>query len=159
MNSTNFSSACGTSGRVIAARILPGLDVLKTIEEICHQYNVKYGQITTSIGSLRRISLNYVDRTTPVEGKGYTTHIEKDGPYSVLCGQGLVSPSEESGKMNIHYHAVVSSENDVIYGGHIEGGTITLTTLDIFILEMHGIEISRNKDQDTGVVVTSFEEV
>lgn len=156
---SNFSSAFGSTGRVIAVRILPGLDVLGTLEEICFKHDIKYGQITTSIGSLRRISLNYVSRLTPAEGQGYTTHMEKEGPFSVLCGQGLVSPGNEPNKMNIHYHAVLSGENDIVYGGHIERGTVTLTTLDVFILEMCGISISRKKDPITGAVVTTFEEV
>lgn len=158
-NQSHFSSACGTSGRVVAARILPNLDILSTIEEICAKHNIKYGQITTSIGSLRRISLNYVSRTTPVEGLGHTTHLEREGPFSVLCGQGLVSPSEEPGKMNIHLHMAISGEEDVVCGGHIEEGTITLSTLDIFILEVNGLEITRGKDPVTGIVFTSFEEV
>lgn len=153
-----FSSALGSAGRIVAARVYPNLDVLSAIEDICCKYGIEYGQITTTIGSLRRINLHYVSRTTPVEGKGYTTHLEMEGPFSVLSGQGLVSPSEDPNRRNIHYHAVVSGENDVIYGGHIEKGTITLTTLDMFILELYGIEISRQRDPQTSVVVTMFEQ-
>lgn len=153
-----FSSACGSTGRIIAARILPGLDVLEALADICLKHDVRFGQITTSIGSLRRISLNYVSRLTRAEGQGYTTHMEKEGPFSVLCGQGLVSPGDGPGKMNIHYHAVLSGEKDIVYGGHIEHGTVTLTTLDVFIAEMHGVAISRGKDPQTGAVVTTFTE-
>lgn len=153
----NFSSACGNTGRVIAARILPNSDIIDTISEICTKNNIKYGQITTTIGSLRRISLNYVSRTTPIEGLGHTTHMEKEGPFSVLAGQGLVSPSDELNKMNIHLHMAISGENDVVCGGHIEKGTITLSTLDIFILEVNDIEITRKRDPNTGIVFTSFE--
>ena len=167
MNNSNvesiphFSSASGTTGRIIAARIFPNLDILSTIEEICFKHNIKYGQITTTIGSLRRVKLHYVDRTTPVEGKGYISYLEKEGPFSVLSGQGLVSPGDEPNTMNLHYHAVVSGEDDIIYGGHIEKGTISLTTMDVFIQELHGIGISRKKDMSIGkgVVVTSFEEI
>jgi predicted DNA-binding protein with PD1-like motif len=162
VESPHFSSACGTTGRVVAARIYPNLDIIKTLEEICIQHNIQYGQITTTIGSLRRVKLHYVDRTEPTKGKGYIEHLEKEGPFSVLSGQGLVSQGDEPNTMNIHYHAVVSGEDDIIYGGHIEEGTISLTTMDVFILELHGIEISRTKDMSIGkegVVVTSFKEI
>jgi len=157
----SFSSASGTTGRVVAARIFPNLDVISTLEEICFKHGIKYGQITTTIGSLRKINLHYVSNATPGEGEKYTTHMEMESGFSVLSGQGLVSPGDEPGTMNIHYHAVVSGENDVIYGGHIEKGTITLTTLDVFIQEIHGIEISREKDNSTGVniIVTAFKEI
>ena len=158
-NQSYFSSASGSTGKIVAARILPNQDVLSTIEGICLKHNIKYGQITTTIGSLKRMALNYVTRLKPVEGLGHTTHMEKEGPFSVLCGQGLVSPSEEPDKMNIHLHMAISGEEDIVYGGHIEKGTVTLSTLDIFILEINGLEISRKKDPVTGITFTSFEEV
>lgn len=154
-----FSSAVAKSGRVIAARVHPDLDVLETIETICQHYGIKYGQISTCIGSLRRISMNYVSIAKPEPGKGYTTRMEMEGAFSVLSGQGLVSPSEVNGKLNTHLHFVVSGQHDAVYGGHVEKGTLTLTTLDLFITELSGIEISRSKDPMTGAVVTTFSEV
>lgn len=160
-NLTAFSSASGTAGRVVAARIFPDMDVISAFEEICTKHGIKNGQITTTIGSLRKINLHYVSRVAPAEGEKYTTHLEMEGPFSVLSGQGLVSLGDEPGTVNIHYHAVVSGQDDVIYGGHIEKGTVTLTTMDVFIQELHGIEISRERDESTGVsiVVTAFKEV
>jgi predicted DNA-binding protein with PD1-like motif len=84
--------------------------------------------------------------------------MEKEGPFSLLCGQGLVSPSDEPNKMDIHYHATISGADDIVYGGHLERGTITLSTLDIFISEITGLEISRTTDPHTGVRTTSFKE-
>lgn len=105
---------------------------------------------------MRKFSLNYVSTTNPAEGQGYTTRLEMEGPFNVLCGQGLVSPTSDPKKRDIHFHAVLSGKDDVVYGGHIKEGTITLTTLDIFILELTGLEISRKKDPQTGAVVTTF---
>ncbi len=45
----------------------------------------------------------------------------------------------------------------MIYGGHIEPGTITLTTLDLFVTEVHGVEIVRGRDPETGVIVTTIQ--
>jgi predicted DNA-binding protein with PD1-like motif len=153
-----FSSAEGTTGKVIAARIHPNLDVLETIEKICVMHNIQYGQISTSIGSLRKVTLTYVSRIEPTPEEGYTTLTTMNGPFSLLVGQGLVSPAEDSNKRNIHYHAVVSGENNVVYGGDIKPGSITLTTLDLFITELNGIGISRSRDPETGAVVTTFKQ-
>ena len=155
MNS-HFSSAAGNNGRVVAARIHPDRDVLESIEEVCLQHGISCGQITTTIGSLKKVALHYVSRVEPDPELGYTTQLFMEGPFSLLTGQGLVSPSEEPGRLNIHYHAVISGENDVIYGGHIEPGTITLTTLDLFIVEVLGVDILRGRDPETGVIVTTI---
>lgn len=154
--SSQFSSAAGTNGKVIAARIHPNLDLLETIENICKKHDIQYGQLTSTIGSLRKVSFNYVTTVEPAEGEGYTTAKSMEGPFSLLTGQGLVSPSDESDKMNIHYHAVISGENNVILGGHILPGTITLTTTDLFIMEVKNIEMTRDRDPETGAVVTTI---
>lgn len=157
MTTAHFSSAAGQGGRVVAARIHPGRDVLQSIEDVCLAHGISCGQITTTIGSLKRVALHYVSRVEPDPKLGYTTQLIMDGPFSLLTGQGLVSPAEEPGRLNIHYHAVISGEGDVIYGGHIEPGTITLTTLDLFLTEVHGVEIVRDRDPETGVIVTTIQ--
>jgi len=154
MTKENFNSAVAQTGRTIAARILPDKDVLETIEEICQAYNIKYGQISTCIGSLRKINMNYVSSSV----FKYTTSMVMEGAFSILAGQGLVSPAEEKDKLNTHLHFVISGQHDAIYGGHVEHGTRTLTTLDLFITELSGLKISRSRDEVTGAVVTSFEE-
>jgi len=155
--SKHFSSAAGQNGRVIAARIHPNRDVLQSIEEVCLEHDVSCGQITTSIGSLQKVALHYVSRVKPDPKLGYTTQLLMEGPFSLLTGQGLVSPGDEPGRLNIHYHAVISGEKDVIYGGHIEPGTITLTTLDLFIVEVNGVDILRGRDPETGAIVTTVQ--
>ncbi len=157
MTSAHFSSAAGQGGRVVAARIHPNRDVLQSIEEVCVAHGITCGQITTTIGSLKRVALHYVSRVEPDPKLGYTTQLIMEGPFSLLTGQGLVSAGEAPGRLNIHYHAVISGEGDVIYGGHIEPGTITLTTLDLFVTEVHGVEIVRGRDPETGVIVTTIQ--
>lgn len=153
-----FDSASGSVGRVIAARVFPKQDVIEAIENICRKYNISYGEISTTIGSFRRISLNIVTRTTPIPGTGHMTHIEREGPYSLLCGQGLISPGDEPGKLNIHFHVAVRGDVDPIIGGHVEKGTITLSTMDLFIQEVNGLKIIRKMDENLGVMMTAFEE-
>jgi predicted DNA-binding protein with PD1-like motif len=156
MSTPTFTSAAGRNGRVIAARILPDQDVLESIERICLHHNVRCGQLTTTIGSLQRVALHYVSRLKPIPGEGYNTQLVMEGPFSLLSGQGLVSPGDTADRLNIHYHAVISGAEDVIYGGHIEPGTITLTTLDLFIIEVEGVDITRARDPQTGAIVTTM---
>lgn len=160
MSEIHYSAAkAQTTGRIIAARILPDLDILDTIEEICAEYGIKYGQISTCIGSLRSFCCNYVSTATPTLEHGYTTPLKMEGAFSILSGMGLVSPANEEGRLNTHLHFVVSGQNDSVYGGHVEKGTKTLTTTDLFITELSGIEIRRATDPITGAVTTSFKEI
>lgn len=153
-----FDSAAGTTGRVIAARIHPDRDLLESFEAVCLAHGVRCGVITTSIGSFRRLAMHYVDRVEPIPGQGYTRQLVLDGPFSLIAGQGLVSPGDEPGRLNIHYHCCASGKDNQFYGGHVEPGTITLTTLDLVIQEMHGIDILRGRDPETGVIVTTIRE-
>lgn len=150
-----FESAAGTGGRVVAARILPDCDLLESFEAVCLAHGISCGQITTSIGSFRRLAMHYVDRVTPTPEHGYTRQLILEGPFSLIAGQGFVSPGEAPGRLNIHYHAVASGKDNRFYGGHIEPGTITLTTLDLFVTEVKGIDIIRARDA-AGVLVTSI---
>lgn len=159
MKHEHFNGACAQIGRTIAARIFPDQDVLETIEEICSTYNIRYGQISSCIGSLRHVVMNYVDREVPTKAEdGYTTRVEMSGGFSLLAGQGLVSPADEEGKLNIHLHFTFTGKNNVVYGGHILRGTRSLTTIDLFITELNGIKIRRFREESTGVVVSAFEE-
>lgn len=150
------SAAVGSVGRVLAARIHPDQDVLEAIERVCLEHGILRGQITTSIGSFKRVHLHYIARMRRDPDLGYNEFLTLHGPHSLLTGQGLVSPGNTPDRLNIHYHAVISGKDDVIYGGHIEAGTVTLTTLDLFVVEVNGIEIERGIDPGTGALVTSF---
>lgn len=47
-----IDSNAGSIGRVIVARIYPGEDLVAGIEEACKKHGIKYGIITSCIGSL-----------------------------------------------------------------------------------------------------------
>ena len=156
MKSSKFVAGIGKTGRIIAGRILPDNDIIEAFEEACMAFGVKYGEISTSIGSLRNVVFNYVSRTTPAKGQGHATNKIVEGACGLLSGQGIISPSEEKGRMNIHYHAVVSDKDNRVFGGHIEKGTITLSTCDFIISEMKSISIKREKDPKTGIIFSYF---
>ena len=155
----NYSAAVAReTGRVICARILPDRDVIGTLEEICAKYGIKYGKIDVCIGSLRKINFKYVSTANPGPGEGYTTPASLSGAFNILAGQGLVSPGDEEGKLNTHIHFVISGQMDAVLGGHIDRGTRTLTTTDLFITELAGIRITRGVDPLSGAVTTTFEQ-
>lgn len=158
MNNKEFESACGKIGRIVTARILPGVDILEGIEKICEKHQIKYGYIAAAVGSFRRVAFKYVSRLYNKPGEGHATYIEIEGPHDMLSGQGIIASSLDGKKIDIHFHAVLSDQLDRACGGHIKPGTIILSTVDIVIIEMFGIKAIRGVDPKTGIVFSSFEE-
>lgn len=54
-----FDSQSGSTGRVMVARLYPGEDLLTGIGEACKKHGIKYGIITSCIGSLSSVYLKY----------------------------------------------------------------------------------------------------
>ena len=41
-----FHDACGTTGKTVAARLLPDTDLIEGIEEVCKKNNIKHAYVT-----------------------------------------------------------------------------------------------------------------
>lgn len=154
----NFVSAKGTTGKIVAARLFGGVDILLAIEQLCEKHSIECGFISVCIGSLRKVSFKYTARLVPTEKEGYVSNVEIQGPFQLLGGQGIITPSEERGKREIHLHLIFSGNMVNVHGGHIKEGTLTLTTTDLVITETKGIRSVREKDPETGIIFTRFEE-
>jgi predicted DNA-binding protein with PD1-like motif len=153
-----YNAAVATGERIIVARIMPKRDLIESIERICVDYDISYGIIVSSIGSLCKVSLNIVTRTIPEPGKGHADHIELEGPFSLLCGQGIIMPGDDPNRREIHYHVAIRGENLDINGGHVGYGTQTLSTTDISIHEISGIRAVREIDKKLGVKITAYKQ-
>ena len=153
MGEVRFKAAQGRIGRVIAARLLPGTDLIEGIEKVCEKYGVKYGLIGCSIGSLRKAAFMYlVPMPETKVGAGYTPPFELPGPIEFLGGMGVICESEKGEKM-IHFHGVVSDRLDRVYGGHfVKGKNPILVTMDLMIIEVEGIKMLRKYDEETDLI-------
>lgn len=151
--------AAGRPGRLVACRVMPGRDLISGIEEICMSKGVTCGAILCSIGSLERAAFNYVTDLSVREGRGHTSLMELEGPLGLLGGQGVISVGE-TGHLDVHYHATISGPEDRVYGGHmLKGRCPVLSTVDVIILEMDGVEVVRSRDPQSGIVFTAFREL
>ncbi|GGG19130.1 PPC domain-containing DNA-binding protein [Paenibacillus abyssi] len=149
-----FWSAEGKSNRVIAARILPGSDVILGIIEVCRKYNIKAGGIASMIGSLKTAQYQAIQPDPNSKtGASFTDKMTAEGPVELLSGQGLICQREDG--MFIHLHTVMVDKNQKVFGGHIERGFCTvLNTLEIIIVESENIVLHREHDEETGFVQT-----
>ena len=151
--STKFSE--GRLSRVSLIRILPGADILESLEEACGHLNIKNGFISSCIGSLRRSSFFTVVPLENKMGAGYSTPIILDGPLELLSAQGTIG-QDEKGNPFVHLHGLVGDQEGRIHGGHfIKGENPILITCEITISQVDGAGWLRAHDAEVDMDVFS----
>lgn len=151
MSKTRFQDACGNMGKFVAARLLPGSDLIEGIEEICKKNSIQHAYVSC-FGSLAKAGYMYLVPNEKVKmGAGYGDVKECEGPVEFLSGTGVVC--QNNGKYDIHFHAVLCNDKGEVFGGHIvKGKNPTLTTVDIVIFEADGIKMLRKYDDETELI-------
>ncbi len=126
----------GTAGkRVIVVNLLRGDKLLESIRAVCGEAGIRYGIITSAIGSLQRVHFHRVVSLAEVPEDEYVV-IER--PMELASLQGLIVDG------NPHIHMVVS-DTERTYTGHLEEGTVVLYLVELSILELDGLSITRKK--------------
>jgi predicted DNA-binding protein with PD1-like motif len=150
-----FWAAEGKTNRVIAARILPGSDLILGVIDVCTHYGIKAGGIASMIGSLKTAEyLAIQPDSNSKTGASFTDRLVAEGPVELLSGSGHICQRED-GSMWVHLHAVMVDKNQNVFGGHIERGYCSvLNTLEVIIVESENIILSREQDDETGFIQT-----
>ncbi|MHA2385391.1 MAG: PPC domain-containing DNA-binding protein [Candidatus Thorarchaeota archaeon] len=128
---------------VIISRMEPGDDILKTIQQVALEYNVKSGQVTL-IGAVSGAKLGYFDRES---GEYKDFLIERD--LEVVSGMGNISRLDDD-SIVVHAHLVVSDEEGRCWGGHLMEGCEVSVTIELVIIETD-VDLRRAKDEKTGL--------
>ena len=153
-----FVSAEAHKGRTIAARLLPGVDLLTGIESVCQAHNVQYGYFASVMGSLRQACyVNAVPDPEALMGFKYGDTIQEQGPIEFICGQGVICQSDKGGR-RIHLHAHGVTPTGKNFAGHFSaGGNPVLATIDLVIVEVDGAKWLRRFDPAVGLEMFSPE--
>lgn len=143
--------------KVVIGRILPGVDLIEGIQEMCKKNNVEYGVIVTCIGSLSSGCIVYA---VPDEdnnlGIRYSEPTYFDGPLELLCCQGIVGKDEDN-RFQIHLHGLMGDKNLRIIGGHfLPRENKVLATVEVMIQGVEESEFIRKYDEETGFPLFSF---
>ena len=148
MSTVRFQDACGKSGRVVAARLFPGTDLLTGIEEICKKNGIDYA-LVNCFGSFSSAGYMYlVPKAEAKVGAGYGEVNRKDSPIEFLSGVGVVC--KKDGACDIHFHGTMCDKNGAVFGGHfVKGENKVLTTVDLVVIEIEGVEMLRQYDEET----------
>jgi predicted DNA-binding protein with PD1-like motif len=147
-----------SSSRAVIVRVLPGLDVIEGITEVCERLGITSGAITSCIGSLQRASLMIAVPLDNKVGAGYSEPITLEGPLELLSGQGTIG-QEEEGEITIHMHGVMSDKEGHVHGGHlVKGENPVLITCEVMVSQIEGIRIAKGYDQEVDMHLFLSEE-
>lgn len=141
----------GAAGRVVVARLLPGEDLISGIAEACRRHGIKYGIITSCIGSLDSLYLQYYFEPKSADDPfGKDRDLVLHAPTVLISGQGLVCENVSDGTIDVHLHAIMRDNQGKVYGSHIPpGGNIAQYTVDVAILEVKDMRLLRVWDDET----------
>ncbi len=145
-----FHEACGKTGKTVAARLLPDTDLIEGIEAVCEKNNIQHAYVSC-FGSFKRTGYMYLVPKPEAKVKaGYGDVFQCEGPIEFLNGTGVVC--QNGGTYDTHFHAVMCRDNGEVFGGHIVRGTTpVLTTVDLVILEIEGVQMLRTNDEETAL--------
>lgn len=152
-----IDSQAGRAGRLVVARLHPGEDLVTGIGEVCKKYGVKYGVITSCIGSLESLYLQYYyEPKDPVNNPfGAERDLILKDPTVLISGQGFVCENADDGSIDVHLHAVMRDNSGKVYGSHIPvGGNIAQYTIDIAIQEVEDMKLLRVWEEETKHLMT-----
>jgi len=140
--------ATGEAGRRVAARLQPGTDLILGIEKICRENRIVSASVEC-FGSLERAGyFILVPKPSAKMGAGYGEMVRVAGPVEFLNGIGIVCLKE--GAYDVHFHATLCDAHGRVFGGHmIKGENPALTTVDMVISEITGVEMLRAYEEET----------
>ncbi|MBP2665156.1 MAG: hypothetical protein H6Q76_136 [Firmicutes bacterium] len=154
----DFVSVEAHKGRTIAARLLPGTDLVSGIEAVCREHHLQYGYFASVIGSLQKATFVIaIPEPTAALGFKYCEPRGEEGPIEVICGQGVICQSEKN-EMLIHLHAHGVTPDGKNFAGHFSaGGNPVLATIDLMLVEVDGAKLMRRHDPIVGLEMFSPE--
>ncbi len=134
----------GSIGRVIVARGVEGEDVYAEIESIATKENIRSGMVLV-VGGLRsaKVVVGPKNPHGPIEPqyRQFDDARELAGVGTIFC--------DESGP-KLHLHGAIGRGGEVI-AGCLRGGSTVFCILEVVIVEITGVDASRELDPEVGL--------
>jgi len=130
------------TGRTYLFRLEKGSDVIESLQDFCHNNQIKCGVIS-AIGALTSITFGFFNQ----KAKKYDKTTIK-GEFEILNITGNISLMEE--RPMVHAHITVSSPDGKVTGGHLMAGA-TVHACEVFVQELVGNPKCRKSDKATGL--------
>jgi len=142
----------GVSGRVIVARLKPGSDLLRSLQEIVDREGVKAGVILSGVGLLGEARLRNCESLPeeyPITDEN-RTYLSFSRPLEILSLSGNITVAE--GNPLVHAHLTLSQvggDEIGIIGGHLIEGCVIFGFAEIILMELKDIKMEKNYDEET----------
>ncbi len=147
MTSETIISAIGRPGRLVAARLLPGQDVVAGITALVKQHQITACSVT-AIGSLRSAkvvwagSMEFGDNPMDV-----AVFYEMEGPVELGVAYGICG-TEADGEILMHLHAqIMDRKGEMRCGNLVAGSAPVLATVDLTLQEFDGVALKATQDR------------
>jgi len=143
-----YIAAVGTPGKTLIVRLRPGSDFINGILQVCRDYNIQNGYISSCIGSLHKSRYVYgIPDSSVKSGSGASAEQETGHAVEFLAGQGSICHNEQ-GEIQIHVHGIFC-DRGFLRGGHFDQpGNIIATTMELAIQEVLGVDMTRPFDPE-----------
>jgi|GEM_PF-614506 len=148
MSQVKAYAALGRPGRLLAARLLPGQDVVEGVTELIKAHGFRSGTIT-GIGSLRSATVLWAKN---LEFKGDlkkdAVFYEMEGPVELGAAQGVFG-TDRDGQVVMHLHGLIMDRDGQMRCGNlIPGSAPVLATVELTIQEIEGLAIEPTLDPE-----------
>ena len=147
MPEKKWVAAMGKPGRLMAARLLPGQDVVDGIIELIKANGIKSGTVT-AIGSLRSATVVWPKSMEFTEDPMDVAVFHKmEGPVELGVGHGVFG-TDEDGEVVMHIHGLImDKDGNMRCGNLVPGSAPVLATVDLTIKEMADLELVPTLDE------------
>ena len=148
MSEVKAIAALGRPGRTLAARLLPGQDVVEGIVGLIKEHEIKSGSVT-ALGSLCSAKVVWAGSMEfgddPME---VAVFHEMEGPVELGAATGFFGTDDE-GQVIIHLHGMImDKEGNMRCGNLLPGSAPVLATAELTIQELVGVEFKPTLDPD-----------
>ncbi len=130
---SNFANG---SMRIHVVRLLPGEDIILSIQNFAKRKHIRAGVILTCVGSTGHTTLRPAGRK---EGKIFK------GKHEIVSLTGTFNADGQH-----HLHCSISDEVCKVYGGHMLRGCLVRTTVELVLGDIANMDFKRDKDPRTG---------
>jgi len=133
----------GRQGRTIIARLQPGQDLMRALEQLLLEKEIKAGYIPVLQGGLKQVrpvSMTFGEQ----DDYPQDIEVEYRQPLEYL-GMGTIARIEE--KPSLHLHLTAGQTGNKSITGHFVEGQIVLVT-EVVIVELLGVEATREADPE-----------
>ena len=124
-------------GRFVVMHLGKGERVIESVQSELNRLGIKSGVITSAIGSLRKVVFHIITNT---EDNAANEFITIEEPIEVGAIQGIILDGKP------HFH-IVCSDTKRAYTGHLENGCEVQYLMEISIMEVKDMKLTRKPDQ------------